>query len=233
MSILKEVTAKRNEQRSALCQRFFKTGKGEYGEGDKFLGLTMPQIRLIARKHSNATLSEVQELLDSKYHEHRMAGLMILTLKYPKDNSGIFNFYVKNLNKINNWDLVDVTCPRIIGEYLVDKNRSFLYELAESKNLWKKRISVVSTFAFIKRNDFNDALKISRTLLKDGHDLIHKAVGWVLREVGKKDKSALENFLNMNYNEMPRTTLRYAIERFPEAERKAFLHGKSLNASRP
>jgi len=214
-------------------QRFFKTGKGEYGEGDLFLGIVVPEQRKIAKELSNLDMNEIQELIDSKYHEKRMIGLFILIKKYErackinddKTKKQIFEFYIKcaKNGRVNNWDLVDLSAPNIVGNYLLDNNRDILYQLAISNNLWEKRISILSTFAFIRQSDFQDVIKISEILLQDRHDLIHKAVGWMLREVGKRDKKILEEFLKKNYTKMPRTMLRYAIEKFPEAERKKWL----------
>ena len=228
--ILKELEKNSNKEKAEIYQRFFKTGKGEYGEGDVFLGLTMPQQRSIARKYINLSLSKIQELLNSRIHEHRMTGLIILVEKYKKsseqDKENIFGFYLKNTKRINNWDLIDVTCPHIVGDFLIDKDKKILYDLANSKNLWEKRIAIVSTWWFIRNKELEDALAISEILLNDSHDLIHKAVGWMLREVGKKDVGVLKKFLKFHYKNMPRTTLRYAIEKFDERERKSYLQGK-------
>lgn len=207
-------------------QRFFKTGKGEYGEGDVFLGIKVPVQRGIAKKYLDISLDEIQNLLDSEIHEHRFIGLIILLEKYKKEPKKIFDFYIKNSKRINNWDLVDVSCHKIVGEFLSDKDRKILYEFANSENLWERRIAIVSSFAFIEKDEFDDAIVIARILLKDEHDLIHKAVGWVLREIGKKELKLLENFLMENYDELPRTTLRYAIEKFEEEKRKRFLKGE-------
>lgn len=228
-----EIQSKSNPEKAKIYQRFFKTGKGEYGEGDIFLGLTVPQQREISKKYSSLALSKIQKLLDSKFHEHRLTGLLILVSKYKKYSSKkdeelkkeIINFYLKNTKKINNWDLVDLSAPNVLGDYLLDKDKKILYNLAKSKNLWEKRISIVSTLTFIKKNNLGDTLKISEILLRDKHDLIHKAVGWMLREVGKKNKRILLDFLKTNYQEISRTTLRYSIERFPEEERKKILKG--------
>jgi 3-methyladenine DNA glycosylase AlkD len=226
----KEIQSLANPQKAKLLQKFFKTGKGEYGEGDIFLGLIVPQQREIVKRYSEIHLSEVQELLNSKYHEYRLIALLILVSRYKKSNKKekkiIFEFYLKNTKYINNWDLVDLSAPNIVGNFLYEKDKKILYKLANSKNLWEKRIAIISTFAFIKENQLEDSLKISKILLKDKHDLIHKAVGWALREVGKKDKKMLENFLKANYKNISRTTLRYAIEKFPEKERKNWLNGK-------
>jgi len=221
----------KNPEKAKLLQGFFKTGKGEYGGGDIFLGITVPESRKIAIKYKNLSLEEVEQLLKSKIHEERLIALLILVHNYQnhkEKRSVIYNFYLKsaNNNYINNWDLVDLSSHQILGHYLLDKDRSILYKLAKSSNIWEKRISIISTFQFIKNNQFFDTIKISEILLNDKHDLIHKAVGWMLREIGKKDESVLIKFLNKHYKSMPRTTLRYAIERFPEKTRKRFLLGK-------
>ena len=222
-----ELQSLANPEKAKILQGFFKTGKGQYGEGDVFLGLTVPQIRVIAKKHfKEISLAEVQKLVESQYHEFRMCGLIILTYKYEKfeeERQGIYDFYLKNTKYINNWDLVDVTTPRIVGVYLLDKDRSVLYKLAKSSDLWEKRIAILATFAFIRENDFDDSLAISEILLNDKHDLIHKAVGWMLREVGKKNQAVEEEFLQKHYKTMPRTMLRYAIEKFEEGKRKGYL----------
>ena len=227
MKKLKEEIKKyANKEKAEVLQRFFKTGKGEYGEGDVFLGLTVPKQRVIAKLTSERILlDDVGMLLDSEIHDERMVGLLILIDKYERgDKKIVYDFYLANTKGVNNWDLVDLSAPKIIGDYLLKvKDRGILYELAESKNLWERRIAIVSTFAFIREGEFIDTLRISKILLKDKHDLIHKAVGWMLREVGKKDREVLEKFLRENYNELPRTTLRYAIEKFGDEERKGWL----------
>lgn len=206
---------------------FFKTAKGEYGEGDLFLGIVVPEQRKLAKKYSNLSLNEIKGLLQSKYHEHRLTSLFILINKYKKSGKPykkeIFNTYLSNTKYINNWDLVDSSAPNIVGDYLLDKDKSILYKLAKSDNLWEKRISILSTFAFIKEKRFEDTLKIAEILLKDKHDLIHKAVGWMLREIGNRDLSAEEKFLQKQAKNMPRTMLRYAIEKFPEEKRRFYL----------
>ncbi|MCL4364101.1 DNA alkylation repair protein [Patescibacteria group bacterium] len=226
--IIKELQRHADKQRAAHSLRFFKTGPGEYGEGDKFLGITTPIERKIAKKYyKSISIDEVQILLSNRFHDIRMTALFILILKnkkaVEKTKKEYFDFYLKNTKYINNWDLVDVTCRDIIGEYLVGKDRKILYRLSKSKNLWERRISIISTFAFIKRNDFNDGLKIAEILVNDKHGLIQKAVGWTLREIGKKDFSREEKFLSKYYKVMGRTALRYAIEKFPEAKRKFYL----------
>lgn len=226
--LIKELESLANPKQAELLQRFFKTGKGQYGEGDVFLGIKVPVQRGVAKKYGSLGLEDIQKLLDSKIHEHRMIGLFVLIDKYNKseDKRKIFEFYLKNAKKVNNWDLVDLSAPNILGNFLLDKDKTILYKLAKLNNLWEKRIAIVSTFAFIKNNEFRPTFRISEILLNDSHDLIHKAVGWMLREVGKKDIAKLENFLKKHYKKMPRTMLRYAIERFEEKKRKAYLEGK-------
>ena len=228
MPIRLELKSLANLEKARVLRRFFKTGKGEYAEGDIFLGIQVPQIRAIAKKYPNLELNKIQQLLNSKIHEERLIALLILSDRYKNspDKEKIFNFYLTNIKNINNWDLVDLSAPQIIGAHLLNKDRKILYTLANSKNLWKKRISIVSTYFFIHNNDFQDAIKISQLLLNDSHDLIHKAVGWMLREVGKRDQSLLKTFLKQNYKNMPRTMLRYAIEKFPEEKRKSYLNRK-------
>jgi len=216
-----------NPQKAKILSRFFKTGKGEYGEGDIFLGITVPQTRSIAKKYTNLNLKDLEKLLSSKIHEHRLIALLILIENYRKDSiehkNSIFNFYLKNTKFINNWDLVDLSAPNIVGNFLLDKDKSILYNLAKSSNLWEKRIAIISTFAFIRLYKFKHTLKISEVLMNDNHDLIHKAVGWMLREVGKRNKEVEEKFLNQHYMKMPRTMLRYAIEKFDNNKRKKYL----------
>lgn len=219
----KEIQELGSPERAEHSQRFFKTGPGEYGEGDVFLGLTVPEQRKIAGKY-NLSFEEIQELLDSEIHEHRLIGLFILTRN--KNKEGAFRFYLKNTKRINNWDLVDCSAHKIVGAFLLDKDRKILYDLARSDNLWEKRISIISTFAFIDKHEFDDSLAIAEILLNDSHDLIHKAVGWVLREIGKKDLAVEEKFLKKHYKNMPRTMLRYAIERFEEKKRQKYLKGE-------
>ncbi len=226
--LIKELKKLGNPIHAKHSQRFFKTDKGEYGEGDIFLGITMPVQRKVAQKYLSLTLKDIQKLINSKIHEHRMVGLLIVTYKYKKANDlekkKLFDFYIKNAKKINNWDLVDVTASHIVGQYLISKPRNILYKFSKSKNLWEKRISIISTFAFIRINDFKDTFCIAEVLLKDEHDLIHKAVGWMLREVGKRDQKLLEKFLDNNIKSMPRTMLRYTIERFDEEKKKYYMY---------
>ncbi len=218
----KELGKAADKKKAKDLQRFFKTGKGEYGEGDIFLGVTVPEQRKIAKKYK-LNLQEIQGLMDTNVHEYRLSALFMLIEMY-KDTDDITEFYLKNTKNINNWDLVDLSAPKILGDYLLDKDRDILYRLAKSDNLWERRIAIIATAAFIRNHEFDDTLRISKILLGDRHDLIHKAVGWMLREIGKKDRPLLERFLKKNYKKMPRTMLRYAIERL--ADRKMYLEGK-------
>jgi len=271
----KDLEKIKNPQKAKLLQRFFKTGKGEYGEGDIFIGLTVPQEREIAKKYYSLDLHDLKELIESKIHEERMICLFILMHKYKTTNHKkiIFHFYIKNMKHINNWDLVDLSAPSIAGEHLLalektcaeqsrvsddarqfyliqklvsallSKNRrqtgaqsifnssenelsraiQVLSVLAKSESVWERRIAVLATFRFIKEKKFDESLKLAKILLKDKHDLIHKAVGWMLREIGKRDLEMEMKFLNKYYQKMPRTMLRYAIERFPEVTRQHYL----------
>lgn len=214
-------------KRAAVSHRFFKTGPGEYAQGDLFLGVTLPEQRKLARKFKDLEFLEMKKLLLSSWHEHRLVGLLILIDQYQRAQSrakkNIFDFYCHHIDSVNNWDLVDLSAHKIIGDYLIDKDRKFIYQLAGFNNLWYRRISMIATLAFIRNNDFEDTLKLAKLLLEDEHDLIHKAAGWMLREVGKRDLLTAKKFLDQYHSEMPRTMLRYAIERFSSEERKHYL----------
>lgn len=214
---------------AAILQRFFKTGPGEYGEGDLFLGLKVPAVRRIARQHCALPLAECQRLLRSPHHEDRLCALVILTLQFNKadetQRQRIFDLYLSNTRWINNWDLVDVSAPLIVGQHLRGKDNSLLDTLARSSVLWERRIAMLATFADIRANDFAAPLRIAELLVNDPHDLIHKAVGWMLREIAKRDQPAAESFLRCHCRTMPRTMLRYAIERFPLALREQYMNG--------
>lgn len=211
-------------------QRFFKSGKGEYAEGDRFLGIRVPQQRKIARKFRDLSLPEVEKLLSSPFHEERLAALFILVYQFDKGDEtvkkNIFDLYIKNRRYVNNWDLVDSSARQIAGRYLEDKNRDLLYRFAQSESLWDRRISIIATHHYINSGDLDDTFKIADILLNDPHDLIHKATGWMLREAGLQNHDELVLFLKERYMNMPRTMLRYAIEKFPEKKRKAFLEGR-------
>lgn len=219
-----------NKKYAIHSQRFFKTGKGEYAEGDLFLGIRVPKLRQVAKKHKDLSLDETLKLVKSKYHEERLLGLIILVNQYTNAKSQttknrLYKSYLSHFEFINNWDLVDVTCPKIIGPHLEERDRSVLHKWAKSKHLWTRRIAIVSTYWFIRQEDLKDCFAISERLLHDNHDLIHKAVGWMLREAGKRDLNALEQFLTKYCQSMPRTMLRYAIERLPESQRQRYLKG--------
>ena len=230
--ILSELRSVGSAEKAVHLSRFFKTAPGQYGEGDLFLGVVVPQTRSIAKENKTAPLEELQKLLDSPWHEARLCALLILVLRYKdrkttqEDRDNIYRFYLKNTRRCNNWDLVDLTCRDIVGEYLVDKDRSPLYRLAESDNLWEQRIAVVSTWAFIRRSDFTDILTLAEYFIMHKHDLMHKAIGWMLREVGKRDRDTLTDFLERFATRLPRTSLRYAIEHYPEDQRQYFLKMK-------
>ncbi len=222
-SLKQDLTNLKNPKKAKILQGFFKTKKGEYGEGDIFLGVIVPNQRKVAQKYPNLKLNQIQTLLNSNIHEHRLTSLFILINQYKNNKEQIANFYLKNTKNINNWDLVDSSAPKILGNYLLNKDKSILYKLAKSKNLWERRISIISTLEFIKNNQFNHTIELSKILLKDNHDLIQKAVGWMLREMGKRDIKLLQNFLNNYHKQMPRTMLRYAIEKLNKDKRVYYL----------
>jgi 3-methyladenine DNA glycosylase AlkD len=219
-----------DKQAAMHAQRFFKTGKGEYGAGDRFLGIRVPVLRQQIRQCAQLQHKAILSLLHSPFHEERLFALLLLVDRFSKagekQRASIYRHYLANTRYINNWDLVDSSASQIVGAYLEDKDRQVLYELADSADLWERRIAIISTFHFIRQNDFADTLRIAALLQNDQHDLIHKAVGWMLRELGKRDVNVEEEFLKSRYREMPRTMLRYAIERFPEQKRKKYLQGK-------
>lgn len=228
-TILEELQAIGNPAKATHLARFFKTGKGQYGEGDLFLGITVPEQRAIAKRNSQLDLPGIQQLVTSPWHEARLTGLLILLERFNRNKcnadaqQACIDFYLANTQNINNWDLVDLSCYKLLGVWLEDKDRSLLYRLAASTNLWEQRIAIVTCMHFVRRNDFTDCLAIATQLLHHPHDLIHKAVGWLLREIGKKDRTTLTGFLQSHARTMPRTMLRYAIEHFPEEERKKYL----------
>jgi len=227
-----EIKSLANPERAKISQRFFKTGKGEYGEGDIFIGITVPESRKIAKKYLLLQLEEILELLKSKIHEERLIALLILIEKFKKakknkvEKRKVFEFYLNNSQHINNWDLVDLSADKIIGEFLFNEDKQLLHHYAKSKNIWQRRISIVSTYAFIRKRKFGETLAIAQILINDEHDLIHKAVGWMLREVGKRNSQVLETFLQQHYKIMPRTMLRYSIEKFPKEKRLKYLKGE-------
>jgi len=225
-SKLRELANKKNAE---VAQRFFKTGPGEYGEGDKFLGIRVPVLRKLAKEYQTITVEEAERLLKSPIHEERLLSLFILIHIYSKGEEavkkGIYKLYLNNTKFVNNWDLVDVSAEHIVGNFLLNKGKNPIYRLAKSEDLWERRISIMSTFYFIKHGQYSETMKISKVLLHDNEDLIHKVIGWMLREVGKRNLPLEEEFLKKYYKEMPRTMLRYAIERFPEPRRLRYLKG--------
>ena len=220
-----------NKGKAKNSQRFFKTKPGEYGYGDIFIGVTVPEQRIIAKGYSGLPLQEIKKLLQNKIHECRLTALIILGTQFKqadeKTRKRIVKFYLAHIQYVNNWDLVDASARYILGEYLLDKNREILFKLACSKNMWERRIAIVATHAFIVRGDVDDTLRVGEVLLSDSHDLVHKSTGWMLREVGKKSLPSLKKFIDKHIFDMPRTMLRYAIERFPEKERTLILARKA------
>jgi len=220
-----------NAEKAAYLPKFFQAFEGGYGEGDRFLGVVVPDQRKVARKYYKAaSIKDIEELLNEPYHEYRLTALFMMVYKFEKakdesEREEIVNTYLKNIEAVNNWDLVDSSAPQILGLFLWDKSKDILYEMAQTQDLWKQRIAIMSTFYFIKQGEYDDALKISEILLNHEHDLIHKAVGWMLREIGKRDFDVEYNFLKENYKAMPRTMLRYAIEKFEPDLRQKFLKG--------
>ncbi len=226
--IVAALNKKTNPAKAKILQGFFKTKPGEYGAGDVFLGITVPEIRKTARSFSGLSVTEIQKLLASEVHEHRLVALEILVMQYEetkdlKVKKKIVQAYIKSSSRINNWDLVDLSAPYILGDWFLKRDKTLLYRWTVSKNIWQRRIAIISTFEFIRNNQYADTLKISRILLLDKHDLIQKAVGWMLREVGKKSLKTEKDFLNKYYKKMPRTMLRYAIERMSERDKTRYM----------
>ncbi len=230
--IQKQLEAVSSPEKRDFLPYFFKTGKGGYGEGDKFIGVMVPDIRKIAKANKALSVKEVEALLNSEYHECRMCALMILIEHFKKakndeERKKIVDFYLSHTHRINNWDLVDLSCRDIVGVYLLDKtDRSMLYRLAESDLLWDQRISVISTYPLLKKGDFTDIIRLSEYFLNHTHDLMHKATGWMLREAGKVEKDVLTGFLDRHYKAMPRTMLRYAIEKLSPEEKAHYMKKK-------
>ncbi len=228
-AIERDLESLADASRVAVLQRFFKTGPGEYGAGDRFRGLRVPVLRGLARKYQDLSRAEAERLLQSAFHEDRLLALLILIRQYYRGDQAardqLHHFYLEHTRLVNNWDLVDASAPHLLGHHLEDRPRDLLTRLAASGNLWERRMAIIATLHFIKQQDFDDTLRIARLLLGDPEDLIHKAVGWMLREVQKRETAVAEAFLIEYYRQMPRTMLRYAIERLPEARRQAFLKG--------
>jgi 3-methyladenine DNA glycosylase AlkD len=216
-----------DKKKAAFFPSFFKTGKGEYGEGDVFVGVTVPQTRSIAKKYTDVSLKEIERFLKDERHEVRLCALLILVEQFKKGDEAtkkkIYKFYLDHLKWVNNWDLVDTSAYHIVGAYLLDRDRKILRRMAKSKHLWTERVAIVSTFAFIRKGQLDDTFEIAEILIEHPHDLLHKAVGWMLREAGKRNEVALKRFLDENAAVMPRTMLRYAIEKFDERTRKHYL----------
>lgn len=223
-NIIRELEALATDEKKRMLPRFFKTGKGQYGEGDRFIGVTVPLVRTVAKTHKDATGQVLDELMASPWHEVRLCALLILVLQYHRASTErrheILQFYLNHTPRINNWDLVDLSAPTIVGEYLVDRERSLLYHLAQSSLLWEQRIAVVSTMTLIRQGQLDDTYELATLLMSHPHDLMQKATGWMLREAGKRDSRRLFAFVDANRLVMPRTMLRYAIEKFPPEERK-------------
>ena len=225
--ITSELQALSNAEKREIFPKFFKAGKGEYGEGDRFLGVTVPNIRAIAKQYKNISLNEIRELMQSEWHEVRLCALLIMVEKSKKKDEALrqqlFDLYLSQTDRINNWDLVDLSCRFIVGEYLLDKSRDILYQLAQSPLLWDNRIAIVSTYAFIRKGQLEDTYALSDLMMHHPHDLMHKAIGWMLREAGKRDANRLYNYVMSHRADMPRTMLRYAIEKFSPAERSILM----------
>ena len=231
--IIDELKALGKEEKRLVLQRFFKTGEGQYGYGDKFLGIPVPLTRGVAKEHKDATDDTIKSLLRSEWHEARLCALLIMVEKVRRADEDVrrrmFDLYLANTGRINNWDLVDLSAPQIVGCFLKQKPRDILYNLADSPLLWDNRIAIVATFAFIKDHDLDDTFRLALRLMNHPHELIHKAVGWMLREAGKRDMLRLRLFVDDHYADMPRTMLRYAIEKYPEEERKEVIGRKLKN----
>jgi 3-methyladenine DNA glycosylase AlkD len=225
--MLTQLRAQADPVRAGNLRRFFKTGPGDYGEGDRFLGLTVPQVRAVAKECREAPLEEIGRLLDSPWHEARLLAVVLLVDRYARadedERESVYRFYLRRTDRINNWDLVDASAPGIVGRHLLTRSRTVLARLARSQELWERRIAMVATSAFIREGQCDDTLTLATMLLDDEHDLMHKAMGWMLREVGKRDRDVLTGFLDRHATAMPRTALRYAIERFPESLRRHYL----------
>ena len=222
-TITNELQALSDAEKREIFPKFFKAGKGEYGEGDRFLGVTVPNIRAIAKLHKDISIEEIQDLIQSEWHEVRLCALIIMVEKSKKKDEALrkelFNLYLSQTKRINNWDLVDLSCRFIIGEYLLDKSRDILYQLAQSPLLWDNRIAIVSTYAFIRKGQLEDTYALSDLMMQHPHDLMHKAIGWMLREAGKRNPERLYDYVMSHRADMPRTMLRYAIEKFSPKER--------------
>jgi 3-methyladenine DNA glycosylase AlkD len=225
--VVRQLQRNADPRRATSSQRFFRTAPGEYGAGDRFLGLTVPRLRELAREYRDLELSEIENLLESPWHEARLLAVVLLADRYPKADAPtqerIYRLYIRRTDRINNWDLVDASAPAVVGAHLLRRSRAPLRRLSRSRNLWERRISVVATQYFINRGEFDDTLRLAELLMDDEHDLIHKAVGWMLREVGKRDEAVLLSFLERHAGAMPRTALRYSVERLSPLRRKRYM----------
>ena len=228
--VVAALKAEADPEKAAFYPSFFKTGKGEYGEGDRFIGVTVPKQRRIAKQFRELSRGEVKKLLYDRRHECRQTALLILVEQYERGDEQtrreIAEFYLENLDQVNNWDLVDCSAHKILGPHLQQGNRKLLDELVATEHLWRQRVAIIATLHFIKQEEFRDTKRIAKALLDHEHDLVHKAVGWMLREMGNRDRSELEKFLRPRYKKMPRTMLRYSIEKLPQTLRKKYLEGK-------
>jgi 3-methyladenine DNA glycosylase AlkD len=226
----RELNAHENPADAEFLQRFFKTGKGQYGEGDVFIGLRVPQTRLITKKYRDLPLPEIEKLLDSPIHEHRLAAVIIMAERAKRaqrdDKKDLYDLYLRRIDRMNNWDIIDISCGHVVGGYLLDKPRDILYKLARSKVMWERRVAIISTSRFIAQGDLDDTFKLAELLLDDNEDLIHKASGWMLREAGKKDEARLKDFLDQHAATMPRTMLRYSLEKLHPTDKAHYMTAK-------
>jgi 3-methyladenine DNA glycosylase AlkD len=227
----RELNALENPADAEFLQRFFKTGSGQYGEGDVFIGLRVPQTRVITKKYRELPLPEIEKLLDSPIHEHRLAAVIIMTERAKRaqeeEKKGLYDLYLRRVDRMNNWDIIDISCGHVVGGYLLDKPRDILYKLARSKVMWERRVAIISTSRFIAQGDLDDTFKLAELLLGDNDDLIHKASGWMLREAGKKDEVRLKDFLDQHAATMPRTMLRYSLEKLHPTDKAHYMRMKT------
>lgn len=226
----RELNAHENPADAEFLQRFFKTGPGQYGEGDVFIGLRVPQTRVITKKYRDLPLGEIEKLLDSPIHEHRLAAVIIMTERAKRaqeeEKKDLYDLYLRRIDRMNNWDIIDISCGHVVGGYLLDKPRDILYKLARSKVMWERRVAIISTSRFIAHGDLDDTFKLAELLINDNEDLIHKASGWMLREAGKKDETRLKDFLDQHAATMPRTMLRYSLEKLHSTDKAHYMTAK-------
>lgn len=228
----RELNAHENPADAEFLQGFFKTGKGQYGEGDVFIGLRVPQTRVITKKYRDLPLPEIEKLLDSPIHEHRLAAVIIMTERAKRaqeeEKKDLYDLYLRRIDRMNNWDIIDISCGHVVGGYLLDKPRDILYKLARSKVMWERRVAIISTSRFIADGDLDDTFKLAELLINDNEDLIHKASGWMLREAGKKDEARLKDFLDQHAATMPRTMLRYSLEKPHPTDKAHYMKLKNM-----